>query len=279
MIRSASRFGCGVGRLVPAPRFFQGISKSHNRFISSITNTQRYLTATCFPASRLCEPSNLRKMTTISQNTDGCVLGYFDTLELGPGASKLDASLVESLKKHLKATGAKGKQGETRLYASPESSPTRIALISLGVKPQDPLVLAERSRHANGTGAKLLKSVGAVNIATDNSFGTHNAAEGALLGLYNYNLSKKLNAKVLGDKKDYEIKEDEQVKASPLFKEASTAEVAEGFNWDTGAVYAEAQNRARFWMDSPANLMTPTIFASHVQELASSLDNLQVLCS
>ncbi|KAI0244607.1 hypothetical protein L0F63_006080 [Massospora cicadina] len=215
-------------------------------------------------------------MTSISQSTDGCVLGYFNTLELGPAATVLDPGLVDKLTTHLKFTGAKGKDGQSRLYVATDSSPARVALVSLGAKPKDPLVLAKRARFANGSGVKLLKSVGAVNVAIDNSFGNHNAAEGALLGLYSYNLSKKLNAKALGDEKAYEIKADERVKASPLFQKSFTAEIGEGFNWGTGVIYAEAQNRARFWMDSPANLMTPTIFTSHVKDLASKLPNLDV---
>lgn len=144
LARPVSRLTWGVSRLLAAPRFSRGSSEAQIRLSTSLKAHQvapRFLS--------VCAGSNaVRRMTTIAQNTDGCVLGYFDTLELGPGAASLDASLVESLKKHLKATGAKGKQGESRLYVSPEGSPTRVALISLGVKPQDPLVLAERARHA-----------------------------------------------------------------------------------------------------------------------------------
>ncbi|KAI9296436.1 peptidase M17, leucyl aminopeptidase, partial [Neoconidiobolus thromboides FSU 785] len=47
-------------------------------------------------------------------------------------------------------------------------------------------------------------------------------------------------------------------------------------DWATGEVFANAQNLARYWMDSPANLATPTIIAEHIQKLASKIDNLEI---
>lgn len=39
-----------------------------------------------------------------------------------------------------------------------------------------------------------------------------------------------------------------------------------GSDWEEGKVLAEGQNFARFLMESPANLMTPTIFTELVKE-------------
>lgn len=84
------------------------------------------------------------------------------------------------------------------------------------------------------------------------------AAEGANLGLYKYQASK------AADKRSPE----------------ATVRLAEGASgkdaWVLGSSLASSQNWARFLMDSPANLMTPTIFAADVTKRLASHNNVQV---
>ena len=47
--------------------------------------------------------------------------------------------------------------------------------------------------------------------------------------------------------------------------------------WEKGSVFASAQNFARTLMDTPANLMTPTIFAETIQKKYQGLKNLEVI--
>lgn len=74
------------------------------------------------------------------------------------------------------------------------------------------------------------------------------AAEGAHLGVYKYQASK------TADKRSPEA-------------ELQLADGADGKNeWALGVTLANSQNWSRFLMDSPANLMTPTIFAKTVKD-------------
>lgn len=46
--------------------------------------------------------------------------------------------------------------------------------------------------------------------------------------------------------------------------------------WNKGVIFAEAQNFCRILMDTPANLMTPTIFCSTVKEKFAGLSNVKI---
>lgn len=52
-------------------------------------------------------------------------------------------------------------------------------------------------------------------------------------------------------------------------KEASAKELG----WETGLVFSQSQNLARELMDTPANLMTPTIFTERAKKEFQGLDN------
>ena len=47
-------------------------------------------------------------------------------------------------------------------------------------------------------------------------------------------------------------------------------------DWNIGSVLAESQNFARHLMDSPSNLMTPTLFASIVEKTMSGFNNISI---
>ncbi|XP_059482769.1 cytosol aminopeptidase-like isoform X3 [Neocloeon triangulifer] len=82
--------------------------------------------------------------------------------------------------------------------------------------------------------------------------GLEAAAEGANLGVWKYQGPKSKKAKPL-----------------PVIEPFEKS----GTNWSNGVAKADAQNFARRLMDTPANLMTPTIFA---QEAASVLSKVNV---
>lgn len=96
-------------------------------------------------------------------------------------------------------------------------------------------------------GAKSLLSNKITDIEVEDLGCAQSAAEGATLGLYKYQASK------AADKRTPE----------------GNVRLAEGASgqgeWVAGASLANSQNWARFLMDSPANLMTPTIFAENVK--------------
>lgn len=84
------------------------------------------------------------------------------------------------------------------------------------------------------------------------------AAEGAILGTWKYQALKSKDKQSL----------------------QANVKLADGANghsdWETGDILARSQNWVRFLMDSPANYMTPTIFAENVKEKLIPL-NVQVV--
>lgn len=105
---------------------------------------------------------------------------------------------------------------------------------------------AKNNTFLFAAGAKSLLSNKITNIEVEDLECAQSAAEGATLGVYKYQASK------AADKKTPE----------------ATLKLAEGASggheWLLGASLASSQNWSRFLMDSPANLMTPTIFAENV---------------
>ena len=85
------------------------------------------------------------------------------------------------------------------------------------------------------------------------------SAEGASLGLFNYDSLK-------SPKK-------QRLKANlNLYKgDADLTKL-----WDDGLVLADSQNFARTLMETPANLMNPTIFTDTISERLSQASNVEV---
>ena len=48
-------------------------------------------------------------------------------------------------------------------------------------------------------------------------------------------------------------------------------------SWETGLIYAEAQNFARTLMKTPANYMTPTKFTEYVQSKFDGLSKVEII--
>lgn len=83
-------------------------------------------------------------------------------------------------------------------------------------------------------------------------------AEGLLLGSYDY---KKIIKKGIQNTAEYTALQDETEKTT---------------EYKLGEVYARAQNYARILMDTPSNLMTPTLFCKTAQELFKNEEAVQV---
>lgn len=91
------------------------------------------------------------------------------------------------------------------------------------------------------------------NIFVEDLNCAQSAAEGSVLGVFKYQGQKS------------------QSKRSPTAS-VSLADGANGTNeWNTGFILANTQNWSRTLMDTPANLMTPTIFAQNVKEKLTPL--------
>lgn len=111
----------------------------------------------------------------------------------------------------------------------------------------------EAVRIAASTGVKALQSLKINNIYVDDLGSARAAAEGSILSNFKF--------------QPYKSKKTELPSIHALF---------ESDEWKKGSVYAEAQNFCKILMDTPANLMTPTVFCQMVQEKFAKLPNVKI---
>lgn len=111
----------------------------------------------------------------------------------------------------------------------------------------------ENVRIAAAVGAKALLNENITNIFVEDFMCPQSAAEGATLGVYKYQ----------GQKSDR--------KRTPV-PQLSLAESENGLRkWIKGYILGNTQNWVRDLMESPANLMTPTIFANCIRARVENL--------
>ncbi len=170
--------------------------------------------------------------------------------------------------------------------------------------------LLERTRLAAAKGVRAIKDLGAPQpptegekkttptpraIAVDEMYSPHAAAVGANLALYHFNHFKTLGGvEKAGYKLDASLQGGAAIKAIPASdsqeggKDEHDELLAAGagssgeagipqLSWKTGAVYAKAQNWARELKETPANKLTPSIFAQRIVDAFKGLPNTQVI--
>nr|XP_039250708.1 cytosol aminopeptidase-like [Styela clava] len=155
--------------------------------------------------------------------------------------------------------------GSSRLFFGTTEKCSIVSVVSLGEKnPQknnnESLdVSRENIRKGIAAGMKSLKGLGIENVEVDVTNDPTSAAEGAFLSTWNYKKSERekfpLSISPLNSVPDNE---------TPLNGEDIVKK------WEEGVILAEGQNFARHLMDSPANLMDPTIFCEEVKNKIES---------
>ncbi|RHZ63720.1 hypothetical protein Glove_328g18 [Diversispora epigaea] len=201
---------------------------------------------------------------------DAVVLGSYKDGSLTDSAAKLiPENLQQKIKEQLQFSGIKGKLGETRLFydIGGEDIPKKIAVVGLGTHKnniEEEFEALGRARKSAAIGVRSLREIGAKNIGVDVMTHEHGAAEGATLGLYSFDTLKS-----------------EKNRKSPVNIEpigvSSKTKSSEELSWDTGLIYATAQNNARELAETPANLMTPTHFVSKVRSFLQDNSNVEVI--
>ncbi|POG78873.1 leucine aminopeptidase [Rhizophagus irregularis DAOM 181602=DAOM 197198] len=193
---------------------------------------------------------------------DALVLGVYKDGSFSETASKkITEKIRQTIKQQLQCAGVKGKLGEVRvLYGigSEEGLPSQIAVVGLGTKPENERDSLEKARAA--VGVRTLRNQGAKNIAIDVMTNEHGASEGATLALFKPDRLKSAQNQI------------PSVKISP-FGTLSSSDLT----WETGLIYANAQNFARTLGNSPANHMTPTIFTENAKSVLKDLPNIEVI--
>ncbi|KAK6186514.1 hypothetical protein SNE40_008540 [Patella caerulea] len=219
---------------------------------------------------------NQRELRTTSIQNKGVVVGIYkkekdEEITLTPAASHLDQKSQGKLQQLLKVASKKLKSGSGRvLYGVPVNDEfTTVAVVNLGetgVKFNDLEELDEckqNIRSAVANGVSQLHEVGETEVTVDPCGDAKAAAEGSILGLFYYDDLKAKDSKKAKVKVDcYSSNEDDIATLN--------------HDWSQGCILANSQNFARWLMETPANKMTPTIFAESVKERLGSENGVTV---
>ncbi|QRV90477.1 leucine aminopeptidase [Ceratobasidium sp. AG-Ba] len=154
----------------------------------------------------------------------------------------------------------KDKAGETRLFFDVDGNGALAAAVSLGPKSAGK---GEPVRKAVAGGIKKLRDAGATTVLVDAKDQHHAAAEGAHLGLFKFNHLK--------------TSKNDAVPSITVLPPASASSSTGELNWETGIIYAQAQNLARELMELPANMMTPTKFCERVSKEFEGVKNVELI--
>lgn len=153
------------------------------------------------------------------------------------------------------------KKGKVRVFYNLSSNLPLVAVVGLGPNNaafnelEELDELAENVRGAVANGVRTLRDLGSVEeIEVDGCTRPTEASEGANLGLFYFDELKGTSYKK------------PKVKVNLLGGSAS-----DQHKWSLGTKHADGQNLARTLMENPANIMTPTKFASIATEKLTKL--------
>ncbi|KAJ2430707.1 bleomycin hydrolase, partial [Coemansia sp. RSA 2531] len=180
---------------------------------------------------------------------NGLVVGMFASHKLF-NSEQIPQAVQDKILQEAQAQGNKADAGSVQLVLSPDLT-QHIAVVGLGNESTN---MSEIVRTAVANGVKQLKAKKISNINIAPMPCAHASGEAATLASYSFTAFKTQ-------------KTEEQL---PTISSTDAEE------WNTGRVYAEAQNFARELMATPANFMTPTIFARRVQDELAFLPNTKV---
>ena len=166
------------------------------------------------------------------------------------------------------------KAGTTHLFFNTPAEKLT-ALTSLGPtfsKPQtSPDARNEAVRTAIGSAVQTIKGLGqgvygqtvGIDLLAAGTAHAHAASEAAHLAVYGFDL-----------KTDEPNAPTEKLTFVPVSGKI-TEQVRNA--WESGKVYAEAQNLARTLMELPANMLTPTLFTERIKTEAEQIENVDVV--
>lgn len=187
----------------------------------------------------------------------GLVLGVFEKegeegdLHLTKAAAGFDQTLSGKLSELLKISGPALKKGKSRIFYGIHKDFPCVAVVGLGKASADVCGLEnwntgkENIRQAVSAGCRVLQDLEVNHVEVDGCGDTQSAAEGAALGLFQYD----------------QLKSKKKTKVTTQLHGS-----ADSVGWQKGVMYAEGQNLARFLMEAPANQITPTAFANTIEE-------------
>ncbi|XP_076300931.1 cytosol aminopeptidase-like [Lasioglossum baleicum] len=208
--------------------------------------------------------SQLRFLSCIATMKKGLVLGVYESedeskISLTPTAAKYDELVNGKLQKNILLAGPKIPKGSVRVFwGLDEKEYVGVAVVGLGKKNLGVNQLEELHegkesiRTAAAAGCHALDVVDIKDIKLETLGDAEAAAEGATLSTWFYQGMKNKEKQAAFPKVSLYGQEGEE-------------------QWRIGNIKAQAQNWARQLSDTPANLMTPTIFSEEVCSTLSKL--------
>ncbi len=203
-----------------------------------------------------------------SVETSCLILGLWQSEPLDGVAAAIDAKM-DGLISQFIADGFKAAGGEVRMvYRAPEVTAERVILVGLGKREKFNATQLRKSaaraaRAARGIKRETLAFMLPQNEALSTPDAASAAVEGVILGLHVFN----------DFKTDDESKNLTQVsKLVLLTDEKSESAAKEGAHY--GQIAAEANVRARHWVNLPSNKKSPQFLALQAEEIARA-NNLQ----
>uniref|UniRef100_A0A8C5B2D5 Cytosol aminopeptidase n=1 Tax=Gadus morhua TaxID=8049 RepID=A0A8C5B2D5_GADMO len=190
-------------------------------------------------------------------NRKGLVLGVYekegetDSFDLTTAARSLDDAVSGKLSELLKISGPALKKGKNRIFYGLHEDFPCVAVVGLGKNnagvcgSENWDTGKENIRAALSAGCRLLQDLEVSHVEVEACGDAQAAAEGAVLGLFQYDL----------------LKTKKKTKVTTQLH--GSDDVA---GWEKGILYGEGQNLARLLMEGPANLITPTAFADTIEE-------------
>ncbi|OBZ90599.1 Cytosol aminopeptidase [Choanephora cucurbitarum] len=194
------------------------------------------------------------------QGFDSLVIGAYSAKEPLLTTQHVSQQTRDLIQRQLATSNFK-KLGDTRIFYNLDGI-GQVAVVSLGEKQQDGPKRQENVRMATAIGIQALQKQNAIYTGVDVSVDVQGAAEGTVLAQFSFD---KLKQKKLEDQVDRVVE--------PYMPESSKA-IQDA--WEVGQICGASQNVARMLMTSPANLMTPKLFADEVAYLLAGLENIDI---
>ncbi|XP_035182030.1 cytosol aminopeptidase [Oxyura jamaicensis] len=197
----------------------------------------------------------------------GLVLGAYSSeqdgaAQLTSAGDAFDRLVSGKLRELLSVCGPPLKKGKTYLFHGLHQDFPSVAVVGLGKKnagindQENWNEDKENIRAAVAVGCRQIQDLEIPCVEVDPCGDAQAAAEGAVLGLHEYN----------------ELKQKKKTAVTPQLHGSAGSEA-----WQKGVTYAEGQNLARYLMEAPANYITPIKFAECIeQKLRSFSSNVKV---
>uniref|UniRef100_A0A8C9TCS1 Cytosol aminopeptidase n=1 Tax=Scleropages formosus TaxID=113540 RepID=A0A8C9TCS1_SCLFO len=202
-----------------------------------------------------CRPFSVSRIK--SNCKKGLVLGVYekekedDSVCFTEAASSFDGSLSGKLRELLSISGPPLKKGKSRIFYGLHEDFPSVVVVGLGknspgfCSKENWYNCKENIRAAVSVGCRALQDLEVPLVEVDPCGDPQAAAEGAVLGLFEYDEFKK--------KKTFAVK-------TQLHGSSDTTA------WERGVLYGEGQNLARRLMEAPANHVTPAFFADTIEQ-------------